>query len=161
MEMTVEPIGEGVVRVALRGRLDTPGVDFAGSMTIRMFMTIARALARKGGRIALCSPAWRKSSTWSNATRSCRWPPTWPLRSSASAPERRTHGSRCQSESDSIDRSPLMGSDGGALRERAGLRFDSLSPTVRNGYPQTGVAGPFGGVRRGVPMPANSSISPQ
>lgn len=78
MEMTVDPIGEGVVRVVLRGRLDTPGVDaietrltatvvargdaaivdlsgveFAGSMAIRMFMTIARSLARKGGRIAL------------------------------------------------------------------------------------------------------------
>jgi anti-sigma B factor antagonist len=78
MQMQVgEPV-EGVMNIALIGRLDTPGVDrietqltahvvprgaramidlsqvtFIGSGGIRMFITIARALARKGGRLVL------------------------------------------------------------------------------------------------------------
>ncbi len=69
---------EGVVNLALMGRLDTPGVDsietqltahlvprgahamidlsqvsFIGSGGIRMFITIARALGRKGGKLVL------------------------------------------------------------------------------------------------------------
>ena len=68
----------GVLNLALVGRLDTPGVDrietpltaqlvprgvratvdlsqvtFLGSGGIRMFITIARALGRKGGRLVL------------------------------------------------------------------------------------------------------------
>jgi len=69
---------DGVQNLALIGRLDTPGVDrietpltaqlvprgvratvdlsqvtFLGSGGIRMFITIARALGRKGGRLVL------------------------------------------------------------------------------------------------------------
>ena len=81
MDMSMEPMADGVVRVVLRGRLDSPGVDsietrltaslvprgesaivdlsgveFAGSMAIRMFITIAKALARKDRRLALYAP---------------------------------------------------------------------------------------------------------
>jgi anti-sigma B factor antagonist len=69
---------DGILNVLLIGRLDTPGVDrietqltahlvprgeraivdltqveFLGSMGIRMFITIARALSRQGGKMAL------------------------------------------------------------------------------------------------------------
>jgi len=69
---------DGVLNVLLIGRLDTPGVDrietqltaqlvprgervtidlsrveFLGSIGIRMFITIARALARNGGKMVL------------------------------------------------------------------------------------------------------------
>ncbi len=69
---------EGVLNLSLVGRLDTPGVDiietpltaqlvprgaramvdlsqvtFIGSGGIRMFITIARALGRKGGKLVL------------------------------------------------------------------------------------------------------------
>jgi len=72
---------DGVTRVKLVGRLDTPGVDaietrftaavvpgaartivdlsgveFIGSLGIRMFITIARALARKRGKLVLYAP---------------------------------------------------------------------------------------------------------
>jgi len=75
-----EPV-DGVVNVALIGRLDTPGVDkietkltaslvprgaraivdlsqveFAGSLAIRMFITIAKALARNNGKLVLYAP---------------------------------------------------------------------------------------------------------
>lgn len=81
MEMNVTDAGEGILRVHLLGRLDTPGVDsvetrltamlvplghsaivdlsgveFAGSMAIRMFVSIAKALARKGRRLVLFAP---------------------------------------------------------------------------------------------------------
>lgn len=81
MEMQVTDAGDNVLRVELRGRLDTPGVDavetrltamlvpgshsaivdlsgveFAGSMAIRMFLAIAKALSRKGQRMALFAP---------------------------------------------------------------------------------------------------------
>ena len=72
---------EGVVKVGLVGRLDTPGVDavetrltgaicprgartvvdlsgveFIGSLGLRMFITIARALNRRNGRMVLYAP---------------------------------------------------------------------------------------------------------
>lgn len=72
---------DGVVKVGLVGRLDTPGVDavetrltaavvpraaravvdlsgveFIGSLGLRMFITIARALNRRNGRMVLYSP---------------------------------------------------------------------------------------------------------
>ena len=72
---------EGVVKVGLVGRLDTPGVDaietrltgavcprgartvvdlsgveFIGSLGLRMFITIARALTRRNGRMVLYAP---------------------------------------------------------------------------------------------------------
>lgn len=81
MEMQLAPAVDGVVNVTLVGRLDTPGVDsietrlteslvttgacatvdlsrveFVGSMAIRMFMTIARGLAKKQRRLVLYAP---------------------------------------------------------------------------------------------------------
>jgi anti-anti-sigma factor len=81
MEMIVTDACENIVRVQLRGRLDTPGVDavetrltallvpggqsalvdlsgveFAGSMAIRMFLAIAKALARRNRRLVLYAP---------------------------------------------------------------------------------------------------------
>ena len=78
MQIQLGSTDEGVLNLALIGRLDTPGVDrietpltaqlvprgvratvdlsqvtFLGSGGIRMFITIARALGRKGGRLVL------------------------------------------------------------------------------------------------------------
>ena len=78
MQLRLEEMTEGVLNVSLIGRLDTPGVDavetrltahlvprgaramidlsqvtFIGSGGIRMFITIARALGRKGGKLVL------------------------------------------------------------------------------------------------------------
>jgi anti-sigma B factor antagonist len=78
MQMQVADGGQGILNVALAGRLDTAGVDrietrltaqvvprgvraivdlsqveFIGSLGIRMFITIARAAARNGGRLVL------------------------------------------------------------------------------------------------------------
>ena len=78
MQMQLGDTVEGVMHIALIGRLDTPGVDrietqltahlvprgaramldlsqvtFIGSGGIRMFITIARALGRKGGKLVL------------------------------------------------------------------------------------------------------------
>jgi anti-anti-sigma factor len=78
MELQVRDAGDGILNVSLSGRLDTPGVDqietqltahlvprgaraivdlsqvaFLGSGGIRMFITIARALGRKGGKLIL------------------------------------------------------------------------------------------------------------
>jgi len=79
MEITERP--DGLVAIALDGRLDTPGVEsiepqltaqtvprgaralvdlnsveFVGSLAIRMFITLARALAKKQGALVLHSP---------------------------------------------------------------------------------------------------------
>lgn len=81
MQMNVAPVADGIVQVELAGRLDTPGVDaietrltealvppgtsaivdlsrvdFVGSMAIRMFMTIARGLAKKKRKLVLYAP---------------------------------------------------------------------------------------------------------
>jgi anti-anti-sigma factor len=81
MQMTLDDVADGVLNVALAGRLDTPGVDhvetrlanavaergahaivdlskveFVGSMAIRMFMSVARAQAKKGRKLVLYSP---------------------------------------------------------------------------------------------------------
>jgi len=78
MHMQLGDAGEGILNVLLVGRLDTPGVDsvetqltahlvprgaraivdlsqvaFLGSGGIRMFITIARALSRRGGKLVL------------------------------------------------------------------------------------------------------------
>jgi anti-sigma B factor antagonist len=78
MQIQVEDAGRGVFDIKLSGRLDTPGVsrietrltaqivprgaraiidlsqvEFVGSLAIRMFITIARAAGRNGGKIAL------------------------------------------------------------------------------------------------------------
>ena len=72
---------EGVVKVGLVGRLDSPGVDaietrftaavcprgartvvdlsgveFIGSLGLRMFITVARTLGRKNGKLILYAP---------------------------------------------------------------------------------------------------------
>jgi anti-sigma B factor antagonist len=81
MEMKVKDARDGVVDVALIGRLDTPGVagielsftatlvpraaravvdmsgvEFIGSMGIRMFISVARALSKKQGKLVLYGP---------------------------------------------------------------------------------------------------------
>jgi anti-sigma B factor antagonist len=81
MQMQVQDAGEGLVNVTLVGRLDTPGVDaietrltahlvprgvratvdlsqvsFLGSGGIRMFISIARALSRRGAKLVLYAP---------------------------------------------------------------------------------------------------------
>jgi anti-sigma B factor antagonist len=78
MQIHVRNPGQDVLDVSLVGRLDTPGVDrietqltaqlvprgaraivdlsevaFLGSVGIRMFITIARALGRRGGKLVL------------------------------------------------------------------------------------------------------------
>jgi anti-anti-sigma factor len=78
MQMQVGDVGEGLLNVSLNGRLDTPGVDqietqltanlvprgaraildlsqvtFVASGGIRLFITVARALGRKGGKLVL------------------------------------------------------------------------------------------------------------
>jgi anti-sigma B factor antagonist len=78
MQIQVEDAGQGVFDIKLSGRLDTPGVsrietrltaqivprgaraiidlsqvEFVGSLAIRMFITITRAAARNGGKLAL------------------------------------------------------------------------------------------------------------
>src|SRR5262249_25105833 len=81
MKMEISEIADGLINVALIGRLDTPAVDqtetrltgsvvprgartmvdlsqveFVGSLAIRMFITIAKALARKNGKLVLYAP---------------------------------------------------------------------------------------------------------
>ena len=81
MEMKVTDARDGVVEVVLIGRLDTPGVagielnftamlvpraaravvdlsqvEFIGSMGIRMLISVARALAKKQGKLVLYGP---------------------------------------------------------------------------------------------------------
>jgi anti-anti-sigma factor len=78
MQLQLGDVVDGVLNLSLIGRLDTPGVDhvetpltahlvprgaraiidlsqvtFCGSGGIRMFITIARALGRRGGRLVL------------------------------------------------------------------------------------------------------------
>jgi len=80
MEMHVKDV-DGVVQIALVGRLDSPGVDqvetkftarlvpagangvvdlsgveFVGSLAIRMFISVGRALARKQKKLVLYAP---------------------------------------------------------------------------------------------------------
>ena len=81
MEMKFTDGPDGIVEVALAGRLDTPGVaqielrftatlvpravraivdmskiEFIGSMGIRMLISVARALAKKQGKLVLYAP---------------------------------------------------------------------------------------------------------
>ncbi len=80
MEMVVVDLDGGVTKVALRGRLDTVGaeaidlrfsviagskqavvvdlseVDFLASMGIRVLLTSAKAVQRKGGKLAMVVP---------------------------------------------------------------------------------------------------------
>jgi anti-sigma B factor antagonist len=81
MKMEITETSGGLVNVALAGRLDSPGVEsielkltaqtvprgaralvdlaaveFVGSLAIRMFITLARALAKRNGVLVLHSP---------------------------------------------------------------------------------------------------------
>jgi anti-anti-sigma factor len=81
MDMTITDAAGGIVEVVLAGRLDTPGVaqielrftamlvpraaraivdlskvEFIGSMGIRMFISVARALSKKQGKLILYAP---------------------------------------------------------------------------------------------------------
>ena len=81
MKMEIGEIADGIVNITLAGRLDTAGVgsietrltasivpraaramvdltqvEFAGSLAIRMFITIARAVGRKNGKLVLYAP---------------------------------------------------------------------------------------------------------
>jgi anti-anti-sigma factor len=81
MKMEIADTTDGLVNVTLIGRLDTPGVEriepqlvasivprgaraivdlsrleFVGSNGLRMFITIARDLARNNGKLVLYSP---------------------------------------------------------------------------------------------------------
>ena len=81
MTMELSDMPDGLVRVTLAGRLDSPGVDlietkflgaltptgkhaavdlskvdFIASMGIRMLISTARALGRRGGRFVLFAP---------------------------------------------------------------------------------------------------------
>jgi anti-anti-sigma factor len=81
MEMKFKDGADGIVDVALVGRLDTPGVagielrftatlvpraaravidmsevEFIGSMGIRMLISVARALSKKQGKLVLYRP---------------------------------------------------------------------------------------------------------
>jgi anti-anti-sigma factor len=81
MKMEITDTADGLVNVTLVGRLDTPAVEriepdlaagivprgarvmvdlsrleFVGSMGLRMFVTIARDLARNKGKLVLYSP---------------------------------------------------------------------------------------------------------
>jgi anti-anti-sigma factor len=88
MKFEITETTDGLVNVALVGRLDTPAVEriepdlvaslvprharaivdlsrleFVGSMGLRMFITIARDLARNQGKLVLYSP-----QPWVNVT---------------------------------------------------------------------------------------------
>ncbi len=79
--MEISPLGSDRVRVILKGRLDTPGVDrvetrfvaavvpggrhtlvdlsdvdFVGSLGVRMFIAVARSLGMKKARLVLIGP---------------------------------------------------------------------------------------------------------
>jgi anti-sigma B factor antagonist len=81
MQMEISELGEGRIKVILKGRLDTPGVDrvetrfvaalvpsgrhalvdlsqvdFIGSLGVRMLISVARSLGRKDARFVLVSP---------------------------------------------------------------------------------------------------------
>jgi len=88
MKMEIADTADGLVNVALVGRLDTPAVarvepdlvaslvprgaraivdlsrlEFVGSMGLRMFIMIARELAKNNGKLVLYSP-----QPWVNVT---------------------------------------------------------------------------------------------
>jgi anti-sigma B factor antagonist len=81
MKMEIAEVADGILNVVLAGRLDTAGVgsietrltasivprgaramvdlsqvEFAASLAMRMFITIARAVGRKNGKLVLYAP---------------------------------------------------------------------------------------------------------
>ena len=90
MEMTLTELPDDAIMIALRGRLDTPGVDaieakfaaaarqknalvdlsgvsFVASMGIRMFFSSARVLKTTGRRMILVAPQELVNDTLDNA----------------------------------------------------------------------------------------------
>jgi anti-anti-sigma factor len=93
LDLEIVDLGNNIVRVMLRGRLDTPGVDrvetrfaaaivpqgrhaivdlsdvsFIASMGLRMFISVARVLARKQARMVLLGPTPLVSEVFINAS---------------------------------------------------------------------------------------------
>lgn len=92
MEMEVTELDGKAIKIALRGRLDTAGVDqietrfsasivpgghqaivdlsgvsFIASMGLRMFITVARSVGKKGGKLVLLSPQAMVNEVLANA----------------------------------------------------------------------------------------------
>lgn len=92
MDMDVTDLGNNTVKIALHGRLDTPGVDqietrfsativprgkhaiidlsdvsFVASMGLRMFISVSRALTGKDGKLVLLNPQSLVSEVFDNA----------------------------------------------------------------------------------------------
>ncbi len=92
MDMDVTDLGNNTVKIALHGRLDTPGVDqielrfsativpkgknaivdlsdvsFVASMGLRMFISVARSFADKDGKLVLLNPQSLVNEVFTNA----------------------------------------------------------------------------------------------
>jgi len=92
MDMDVTDLGDNTVKIALHGRLDTPGVDqietrfsativpngkhaivdlsdvsFVASMGLRMFISVGRSVSGKGGKLVLLNPQSLVNEVFSNA----------------------------------------------------------------------------------------------
>ncbi|MFZ2207330.1 MAG: STAS domain-containing protein [Porticoccaceae bacterium] len=92
MEMEVTELDGKAIKIALLGRLDTPGVDqietrfsasivpgghqaivdlsgvsFIASMGLRMFITVARSASKRGGKLVLLSPQAMVNEVFTNA----------------------------------------------------------------------------------------------
>lgn len=92
MEMEVIELDGKAIKIALRGRLDTAGVDqietrfsasivpggnqtivdlsevsFIASMGLRMFITVARSASKRGGKLVLLSPQAMVNEVFANA----------------------------------------------------------------------------------------------
>jgi anti-anti-sigma factor len=92
MDMDVIDLGNNTVKIALHGRLDTPGVDqietrfsativpkgkhaivdlsdvsFVASMGLRMFIAVGRAVAGKDGKLVLLNPQALVNDVFTNA----------------------------------------------------------------------------------------------
>lgn len=92
MDMDVTDLGNNTVRIALHGRLDTPGVDqietrfsativpkgkhaivdlsdvsFVASMGLRMFISVGRAVGGKHGKLVLLKPQGLVNEVFANA----------------------------------------------------------------------------------------------
>ena len=92
MDMDVTDLGNNTVKIALHGRLDTPGVDqielrfsativpkgknaivdlsdvsFVASMGLRMFISVARSVAGKDDKLVLLNPQSLVNEVFTNA----------------------------------------------------------------------------------------------
>lgn len=92
MDMDVTDLGNNTLKIALHGRLDTPGVDrietrfsatvvpkghnaivdlsdvsFVASMGLRMFISVGRSLNNKDSKLVLLSPQSMVNEVFTNA----------------------------------------------------------------------------------------------